>query len=56
VLDLVLGVVVLAVWGTSLLASLVPTPGVSWQAHLFGGVGGVVAAAVTARPRDRTRS
>jgi membrane associated rhomboid family serine protease len=54
ILDLVLGVVVLAVWGTSLLASLVPTPGVSWQAHLFGGVGGVVAAAVTARPRDRT--
>jgi membrane associated rhomboid family serine protease len=56
ILDLALGVVVLAIWGTSLLASLVPTPGVSWQAHLFGGVGGVVAASVTARPRDRTRS
>jgi membrane associated rhomboid family serine protease len=54
ILDLALGVVVLAVWGTSLLASLVPTPGVSWQAHLFGGIGGVVAAAVTARPRQRT--
>jgi membrane associated rhomboid family serine protease len=44
ILDLVLGVVVLAVWGTSLLASLSPTPGVSWQAHLFGAVGGVLAA------------
>ena len=44
VLDLGLGVVVLVVWGTSLLASLAPTPGVSWQAHLFGAIGGVVAA------------
>lgn len=44
VFDLALGLVVLAVWGASLLASLAPTPGVSWQAHLFGAIGGVVAA------------
>ncbi len=44
VLDLALGIGVLVVWGTSLLASLAPTPGVSWQAHLFGAIGGVVAA------------
>ncbi len=43
-LDLVLGLVVLVVWGASLLASLAPTPGVSWQAHLFGAIGGVAAA------------
>ena len=46
VMDLVLGLGVLAIWGASLLASLAPTPGVSWQAHLFGAVGGVVAARV----------
>jgi membrane associated rhomboid family serine protease len=54
-LDLILGVVVLAVWGTSLLASLSPTPGVSWQAHLFGAVGGVIAARLLA-PEARRRS
>jgi membrane associated rhomboid family serine protease len=53
VLDLVLGLVVLVVWGTSLLASLAPTPGVSWQAHLFGAIGGVVAARLLAPPGER---
>jgi membrane associated rhomboid family serine protease len=38
------GLVVLAVYGTTLLVGLVPTPGVSWQGHLFGAIGGVVAA------------
>jgi membrane associated rhomboid family serine protease len=45
-LDLALGLGVLVLWGASLLSSLAPTPGVSWQAHLFGAVGGVVAARV----------
>lgn len=45
-LDLALGIGVLVLWGASLLASLAPTPGVSWQAHLFGAIGGVVAAGV----------
>jgi membrane associated rhomboid family serine protease len=45
-LHLVGGLFVLAVYGTTLLFGLVPTPGVSWQAHLFGAVGGVVAARV----------
>jgi membrane associated rhomboid family serine protease len=39
-----LGLVVLAVWGTTLLRGLVPEDGISWQGHLFGAVGGVVAA------------
>jgi len=55
VLDLAFGLVVLFVWGATLLASLAPTPGVSWQAHLFGAIGGVVAArfAVPASQRER---
>jgi membrane associated rhomboid family serine protease len=39
-----LGVVVLAVWGTTLLRGLVPEDGISWQGHLFGAIGGVLAA------------
>jgi membrane associated rhomboid family serine protease len=43
-LHLVVGLVVLAVYGTTLLSGLVPTAGVSWQGHLFGALGGLVAA------------
>jgi membrane associated rhomboid family serine protease len=43
-LELLTGVVVGAVWGAALLASLVPQNGVSWQAHLCGGIAGVIAA------------
>ena len=39
-----IGLLVLLVYGTTLLFGLVPTPGVSWQGHFFGGVGGIVAA------------
>jgi membrane associated rhomboid family serine protease len=49
---LVGGLFVLAVYGTTLAFGLVPTPGVSWQAHLFGGIGGVVAARVLHRGRS----
>lgn len=43
-LHLVAGVAVLLIYGGTLLIGFVPTPGVSWQGHLFGAVGGVVAA------------
>jgi membrane associated rhomboid family serine protease len=43
-LHLAAGVVVLAIYGGTLLFGLVPTPGVSWQGHAFGALGGVVAA------------
>jgi membrane associated rhomboid family serine protease len=42
--QIVLGLVVLVVWGATLLRGLVPETGISWQGHLFGAIGGVVAA------------
>jgi membrane associated rhomboid family serine protease len=50
-IHLIAGVGVLAVYGATLLFSLVPHPGISWQGHLFGAIGGVVAARVLDRPR-----
>lgn len=53
-LDVVVGVLVAAVWGGSVLAGLAPTAtGVSWQGHLFGLAAGVAAAFVF-RVRGRT--
>ena len=43
-LQLVLGLAVVAVWGATLLQGLVPEDGISWQGHLFGAIGGVIAA------------
>jgi membrane associated rhomboid family serine protease len=43
-LEILTGALVGAVWGGALLASLVPHYGVSWQAHLCGGIAGVLAA------------
>ena len=48
-LDAAVALLVLGVYGTTLLVGVVPTPGVSWQGHLFGAVGGVVAARVVHR-------
>jgi len=43
-LEVFVGVVVGVVWGSVLIASLVPQQGVSWQAHVCGGVAGVIVA------------
>ena len=48
-----LGVVVLVVWGTTLLRGLVPEDGISWQGHLFGAIGGVLAARLLHRRAER---
>jgi membrane associated rhomboid family serine protease len=41
---LVVGVVVIGVYGSTLLFGVAPRDGISWQGHVFGAVGGVVAA------------
>jgi membrane associated rhomboid family serine protease len=51
VLEVLTGVVVGVVWGGALLTSLVPHYGISWQGHLCGAIGGVVAAWLLARER-----
>jgi membrane associated rhomboid family serine protease len=50
-LHLAAGVAVIAVYGATLLFGFIPHPGISWQGHLFGAVGGVVAARVLDRRR-----
>jgi membrane associated rhomboid family serine protease len=55
IVELVIGVVVGAVFGLSLLSDLIPRSGVSWQAHLFGGIAGVIAAALLTSRAERTR-
>jgi membrane associated rhomboid family serine protease len=52
-LELLTGGVVGVIWGGALLSSLVPHGHVSWQGHLCGGIGGVVAAYVLARKDPR---
>jgi membrane associated rhomboid family serine protease len=52
-LELGIGLVVGAVWGTVLLGGLLPAAGVSWQGHLFGALGGVLAAWLLSQRRER---
>ena len=54
-LHLLIGVLVIGVYGTTLLFGVVPEQGISWQGHLFGAVGGVVAARMLDRRADRTK-
>ncbi|MCX6468134.1 MAG: rhomboid family intramembrane serine protease [Corynebacteriales bacterium] len=54
-LQIVLGVVLALIYGSVLWGVLPTQPQISWQAHLFGAVGGVLAASVLAG-RDRRRS
>ena len=51
------GVIVLAVWGGTLMTGLIPSQGISWQGHLFGALGGILAARLlhvaASRPASR---
>ncbi len=52
-LEIGVGLVVGVVWGGVLVASVVPHAGVSWQDHVCGAVGGVIAAWLLSAPADR---
>jgi membrane associated rhomboid family serine protease len=52
--ELAVGVIVVGVWGFGLLQGLLPQDRISWQAHLFGAVGGVIAASLLAERRRKT--
>ena len=52
--QIAMGLVVIAIWGTTLLRGLVPEDGISWQGHLFGAIGGVLAAWLLHRRRERS--
>jgi membrane associated rhomboid family serine protease len=49
--ELAVGLAVALIWGGALLGGLEPQRGISWQGHLFGAIGGVVAARALARER-----
>jgi membrane associated rhomboid family serine protease len=42
--EILVGIVVAVVWGATLIASLVPHTGISWQAHVCGGIAGIFCA------------
>jgi membrane associated rhomboid family serine protease len=50
-----LAVVLVAVWGSVLFGVLPGQPGISWQAHLFGALAGLLAASIVVRA-DRPAS
>ena len=49
--ELAIGLAVAVLWGGALLSGLLPEQGISWQGHLFGAIGGVVAARLLAPQR-----
>ncbi|MCT7662154.1 rhomboid family intramembrane serine protease [Mycobacterium deserti] len=53
--EIVVGVIVLLVYGSVLLGVLPGTPGVSWQGHLCGAVAGVLAAYWLSAPERKAR-
>jgi membrane associated rhomboid family serine protease len=53
---LALGVVAAVLFGGALAGGLVPHPGISWQDHLFGGLGGILAARLLTRVARRPKA
>jgi membrane associated rhomboid family serine protease len=54
--EIAIGAGVAVLWGGALLGGLEPQRGISWQGHLFGALGGLLAAWALARPQSRARS
>jgi membrane associated rhomboid family serine protease len=50
-MEIAIGAVVALLWGGALLAGLEPQQGISWQGHLFGAIGGVLAASMLSERR-----
>ncbi len=53
ILELLIGLVVGVIWGGALYSSVVPHTGISWQGHVCGAIGGVVAAYLLRNERPR---
>ena len=51
--DFALAAIIGLLWGGALLGGLLPAAGISWQGHLFGGIGGVVAGRLLAGRNGR---
>lgn len=57
IVQMLIGIVVFLIYGSLLWGALPGTPGVSWQGHLFGAIGGVLAAWILSGPeRDARRA
>ena len=53
--QVLVGVLVIGVWGSALLGGLLPQDGISWQGHLFGAIAGILAAWLLADDRPKVR-
>lgn len=51
--QVLLGIIVVMVWGSALFSGLLPQDGISWQGHLFGGIAGALAAWVLADDKQQ---
>ena len=51
--QVLIGVVVVLVWGSALLGGLLPQDGISWQGHLCGAIAGLLAAWVLTDDRKQ---
>lgn len=53
--QVLVGIVVIMVWGSALFGGLLPQDGISWQGHLCGGIAGVIAAWVLSDDKQRAK-